>query len=155
LLDLGDGKPDKMLISDGFTRWHEAMLERDNWIALENILREFKDVCATHQITPIVLYVPSSSHIYAQFSTRASGENWLAIRESEVASKEKTENPVTRLAQSVGLDFVSSSSILERSAKEGKLLYFPLDPHWNSEGTELVANYVADYLRTRYLSHAN
>jgi hypothetical protein len=154
LLDLGDGKLYKILIEDGFTRWHEAMLERENWIALENILREFRDVCAANQITPIVLYIPSSSHIYAQFSTSASGGNWLTIRDKEVASQKNTEMAVTRLVQSVGLDFVSSSSILERGAKEGKLLYFPLDPHWNSEGTDLVANYVADYLKNKYASHA-
>ena len=73
LLDLGDGKLEKINIADGFTRWHDAMVEQENWVALENILREFRDVCAAHQITPIVLYVPSSSHIYAQFSTSASG----------------------------------------------------------------------------------
>jgi PAS domain S-box-containing protein len=155
LLDLGAGKLDKMLIDDGFTRWREAMFERENWLALENILREFREVCAAHHITPIVLYIPSSSHIYAQFSTSASGGNWLALRETEIASKENTENAIRSLVQAVGLDFLSSSAILERGAKEGKLLYFPLDPHWTPEGTELVANYVADYLKTRYLSSAN
>ena len=54
--------------------------------------------------------------------------------------------------ESLGLDFISLSSILERGAKEGKLLYFPLDPHWNSEGTELVATYVAEYFKTKYFS---
>ena len=155
LLDLGDGKLEKINIADGFTRWHDAMVEQENWVALENILREFRDVCAAHQITPIVLYVPSSSHIYAQFSTSASGGNWLAIREGEVAAKKNTEQQVGRQVQSLGLEFVSLSPILERRAKEGRLLYFPLDPHWNSEGTELVATYVADYFKTKYLSSAN
>ena len=155
LLDLGDGKLEKILIADGFMRWHEAMLERENWVALKNLLHEFREICAAHQITPIVLYVPSSSHIYAQFSTKASGGNWLAIRESEVAAKDDTEHQVSRLVQSLGVDFVSLSPILETGAKEGKLLYFPLDPHWNSEGTELVATYVADYFKTKYLSSAN
>jgi hypothetical protein len=155
LLHLGDGKLDKIHIADGFTRWHEAMSERENWVALESLLREFREVCAAHQITPIVLYVPSSSHIYAQFSTKASGGNWLAIRESEVAAKDDTEQQVSRLVQSLGVDFVSLSPILETGAKEGNLLYFPLDPHWNSEGTELVATYVADYFKTKYLSSAN
>jgi hypothetical protein len=155
LLDLGDGKLEKIYIGDGFTRWHGPMVEQENWVALENILREFRDVCAAHQITPIVLYVPSSSHVYAQFSTSASGGNWLAIREREVAAKKDTEQQVSRRVQSLGLEFVSLSPILERGAKEGRLLYFPLDPHWNSEGTELVAAYVADYFKTMYLSSAN
>ena len=83
------------------------------------------------------------------------GGNWLAIREGEVAAKKNTEQQVGRRVQSLGLEFVSLSPILERRAKEGRLLYFPLDPHWNSEGTELVATYVADYFKTKYLSSAN
>jgi hypothetical protein len=152
LLELGDGPLEKMLIADSFKRLQEAMREPENWDALEQVIREFKDVCAAQQITPIVVYIPSPSRIYAQFSTKGSGGNWLAIREREVRAREEIENPVSRLVQSAGIDFVSLSPVLERDARGGKLLYHQLDPHWNVAGTEIAAKHVAQYIKSKYLN---
>jgi PAS domain S-box-containing protein len=151
LLELGNGKLEKMLIDDSFTRLHEAISERENWAVLESLIREFKDLCAAQQITPIFVYIPSPSHIYAQFSTDRSGASWLAIREREVAAKEGTEKAVSRLVQSAGVDFVTLTPILEQEAKKGKLLYLNVDPHWNAAGTEVAAGDIADYLKRNHL----
>jgi SGNH hydrolase-like domain, acetyltransferase AlgX len=52
----------------------------------------------------------------------------------------------------VGLDFISLRPFLERAAKEGDLLYYQLDAHWNSKGREIAAAFVADVLKSNYLS---
>ena len=103
VVDLGNGKQHKIHIADSTTRLQEAMSVQENWVALERILREFKDLCATHQIMPIVLYIPSPSHVYAQFTTRESGGNWLLIREREIAARKDAENAVGRLVHSAGI----------------------------------------------------
>lgn len=150
VIDLGHGRLHKIYIADHHTRSREALSEPENWAVLESILHEFSDISAAHHITPIVLYIPSASHIYAQFSTDASGGNWLAIREREIGVRKETENAVARLVQSAGVDFISLSPVLERGAREGELLYFQLDQHWNFAGTQLAAAYVADVLKNDF-----
>jgi hypothetical protein len=147
VLELGDGKAHKINLADTSTRSPSEKLGQENWLALDGLLREFRNLSAAHQITPVVLYIPSASHIYAQFSTDASGGNWLALRDREIATKENTENTVARLASALGLNFISFSPAFERRASEGELLYHSLDPHWNSRGQEIAANVVADALK--------
>ena len=152
VLKLADGQPYEIKLADTAARYPGEILQRQNWIALEQILRDFKDVCETHQIKPVVLYIPSASHIYAEFSTEASGAHWLAMRNREIATKKDIENAFTHLAQSVGVESISLSAIFEQRAREGNLLYYRLDPHWNAAGREVAAAFVADLLRARYFS---
>jgi hypothetical protein len=56
------------------------------------------------------------------------------------------------MAKELDLDLISLTPTLEEAASRGKMLYYPLDPHWNPEGTELAASYVADVLKSRYIS---
>ena len=59
---------------------------------------------------------------------------------------------MTQLSQELDIDLVSVSPIFDLAAKKGKLLYYPLDTHWNSDAKELAAAFVADTLKSRYLS---
>ena len=131
----------------------EEMLKKEEWRAFEKILLEFKAFCAEHGIVPIIVYVPTPAHIYAQFSTDASGQNWLESRDGQIAAKENTVNAVRRLTQKLGIALIDLSPRFELAAKEGKILYYPLDPHWNLEGRELAARFVADTLKASYLSN--
>ena len=107
---------------------------------------------SNHTDSPLRAFVVP--HLRAVFNEREwrTGSQFVKGKSPQ---KKIPNKQVTRRVQSLGLEFVSLSPILERGAKEGRLLYFPLDPHWNSEGTELVADYVADYFKTKYLSSAN
>jgi PAS domain S-box-containing protein len=148
-LNLGPGKRERILLPDSSTRYFETALDKGNWMALQRILRDFRDVSKANQITPVVLYVPAPARVYAPFSTADSGKNWLAMREREIANQDVIENEVIRIVQSLDLDFISLSPVFEREAKYGKLLYYHLDPHWNSEGRAVAAAFVADVLRSQ------
>jgi PAS domain S-box-containing protein len=148
-LNLGPGKLERILLPDSSTRYFETTRDKENWIALEQILREFRDVSKANQITPVVLYVPAPARVYAPFSTEHSGKNWLALREQEIDNQDVIENQVIRIVESLDLDFISLSPVFEREAKDGKLLYYHLDPHWNSEGRAIAAAFVADVLRSQ------
>jgi SGNH hydrolase-like domain, acetyltransferase AlgX len=150
LLDLGDGKPHKINLAETSTLLPNVMVEEENRLGLERILHDFKNISLSQQIIPIVLYVPSPAHVYAQFSTEGSGGKWLAIRDREIRTKENAEEAVARLVSAMGIDFISLSPMLEGAASHGRLLYLELDPHWNSEGRELAAAFVANTLKSRY-----
>ena len=98
------------------------------------------------------MYIPAAAHVYAQYSTIQSGENWLRIRDQQIQAKTNTEEAMNQMAKELDIDLISLTPVLEEAASQGKLLYYPLDPHWNAEGTELAASYVAQNLKSRYLS---
>jgi hypothetical protein len=149
VLDLG-GQFHKINLFDTSARSPAATQNERNWDALEWILRDVSDICATHKITPVVVYIPSASQVYAPFSTPSSGGNWLRHRAQEIAVPKETEAAVARLVAAAGIDFISLSNAFQSAANEGELLYYPLDPHWNSRGQELAATLVADVLKTRF-----
>jgi hypothetical protein len=97
------------------------------------------------------MYIPTGAHIYAPYSTDQSGKNWLQIRDQQIGAIMNTEEAITRLARELKIELISLTPIFETGARQGKLLYYQLDPHWNSEGRELAASFLADYLGTRYL----
>jgi hypothetical protein len=124
------------------------MLNAEEWNELRNILQEFKTTSIANNITPIILYIPTAAHIYAEYSTDKSGENWLRIRQEQVAAKANTENAMSALAKEINLELISLTPLFEASAADGKLLYYPFDTHWNSEGREVAAVYVAKRLKS-------
>jgi PAS domain S-box-containing protein len=42
---------------------------------------------------------------------------------------------------------ISFRSAFEQAARQGKLVYYPLDMHWNEEGREIAASVTAEALR--------
>ncbi|MEX0804151.1 MAG: PAS domain S-box protein [Candidatus Binatia bacterium] len=153
LLNLGERGYERMLFVDRLntTDSPDEMLKTDEWRALEQILIDLKKVSVEHGIVPIIVYVPAAAHIYAQFSTDASGPNWLQARDQQIAAKKNTAAAVKHLSQKLGIDVIDLSPPLEAVAKE-KLLYHRLDSHWTSDGRDIAASFVAGSLQERYLS---
>jgi PAS domain S-box-containing protein len=153
VLNLGDGATHKIKFVEKLdTRSPKEMLASEEWRQLKTVLRDVREVCEKNEISLIVLYIPAAAHIYAQYSTIQSGENWRRIRDHQIQAKINTEEAMNQMAKELDIDLISLTPVLEEAASRGKLLYYPLDPHWNAEGTELAASYVAQNLKSRYLS---
>jgi hypothetical protein len=76
---------------------------------------------------------------------------WRDIREGQIAVRQNTEAAVRLTVEQAGLKFVSLSPVFAKVAAEGRMLYYPLDAHWNVEGREVAAQFVADILKQGYL----
>ena len=153
VLNLGDGATHKIKFVEKLdTRSPKEMLASEEWRQLKTVLTDVREVCEKNGISLIVMYIPAAANIYAQYSTRQSGENWLQIREQQIQAKTNTEEAMRQVVQELNIELISLSPVLEAAAQQGKLLYYPLDPHWNAEGTEIAASYVAETLKSRYLS---
>jgi PAS domain S-box-containing protein len=152
VLDVGQGEPIKMLFVEKLSgQSPDQMLASPAWKQLRTVLADFHDLCEEQGIVPIIIYIPAAAHVYAQYSTEQSGANWLAIREQQIAAKKNTEEALTRLTRELKFELISLSPAFEEAAKKGKVLYYSLDPHWNEEGTDLAASYVAGVLKSKYL----
>jgi PAS domain S-box-containing protein len=153
LIDVGDGKTHKMKFVEHLdTRSPKEMLASQEWQQLKTVLADVRAASEKNGIALVVIYIPAAAHVYAQYSTTQSGENWLTIRDQQIQAKTNTEEAMSQMAQDLDLDLISLSPVLEEAASRGKMLYYSLDPHWNPEGTELAANYVADILKSRNIS---
>jgi PAS domain S-box-containing protein len=152
LINLGDGKTHKMRFVEHLdTRSPKEMLASAEWRQLKTVMADVREACEKNGISLIVMYIPAAAHVYAQYSTTQSGENWLRIRDQQIQAKTNTEEAMSQMAQDLDLELISVTPTLEEAASRGKMLYYSLDPHWNPEGTELAANYVADILKSRYI----
>jgi len=92
-----------------------------------------------------------AAHIYAQYSTEESGTNWLAIRDEQVLAKTNAEGAMITLSYELKMSLVDLSPSFEAAARRGKMLYYPMDTHWNSDGREVAAATIAKILTSTTL----
>jgi hypothetical protein len=151
---LPGGNVHKVLFVDKHDRMTTAeMLRSDEWQALGAILREFKQVSLQHDIQPVILHIPMGVSIYAEYSTAGSGTNWQALRERQVSSARNKEQALRTIAEQLQIEWISLFDVFKSSAKQGRMVYEPIDSHWNREGREIAANYVAKLLKMEYIPH--
>jgi len=131
------------------TRALNELLQLNEWIILKELLTQFKAIALENNIVPIVVFIPTKAHIYAEYVTSDSAVNWMAIREQQIAAKDNTESAVQALCRVVGLEFITLSTAFNRAAAHGELLYYPFDTHWNSEGRQVAASVLAQRLNSR------
>jgi len=131
-------------MNDG--RSDAELLKTWDWIHLREILGKFKELCVRNSIVPVVVFIPSKEHIYTQYSSQNSGINWLNIRDQQIRSAPNREMAMIRLCEDLQITLVDLVPWFDSLAKKGNLLYYPFDTHWNSEGRESAAAYIAGKL---------
>jgi hypothetical protein len=131
------------------TKSPDQLLRSREWKELQTILTDFKNVSEQNQIVPLLLHIPASTEIYAEYSTAQSGFGWLQVRDSQVATSRNSEEALSRLARKTGVELISFSPAFRQAAQQGKLIYYRLDSHWNKEGTDIAAQVTAEGLRAR------
>ncbi|HJS81251.1 MAG TPA: hypothetical protein VJ742_00270 [Nitrososphaera sp.] len=131
------------------TRTPGELLTLDEWNILKELLVEFKSIAEENNIVPIVLFLPTKTHIYAEYSTAESETTWMTIRDQQIAVKNHVETAIQALCRETGIELISLTPTFERAAIQGEFLYYPFDTHWNSEGRQLAASLVAQRLGSR------
>ena len=106
------------------TKAPEEILASNSGRRLKEILLQF-NLCERNKIIPMIMFIPSADHIYAEYSTQQSGRSWLKIRPKQIAAKANVEQAILTLAHALGIEFVSLSIAFESAAKDGKMLYYP------------------------------
>ena len=148
VLRLPDGVTKRILfVNHHSVKSAENLLRSPAWQAMAKILVDFKRLCEQHQIVPLILYIPAASEVYAEYSTRDSGVNWLRVRKAQIATSGNNEEAARRLAQKAGIELISLLPAFKEAARQSKRVYYQLDVHWNAEGREIAARVTADALR--------
>ena len=129
-----------------FPRWEREITARE-LAALRSILSEFKALCHKSGIIPLLVYIPTATQVYADLYSSASNSRFV----DRVARS--PENPslkaVASVATELRIDLIDLLPVFRRNAKEGRLLYYPFDTHWNHEGRRIAARLVSSYFENR------
>ena len=127
------GKDYKMLLRDfgwskTITNSPENLLKSSTMSKLKSILSEFKGICEQNDIIPVVLYIPNRTHIYAEYSTLQSGNQWLGQWRQKVRNKQNLKNAIVSLLQELNLNLVNLSPVLSEHPRMGEC-WFMLSIH--------------------------
>jgi acetyltransferase AlgX (SGNH hydrolase-like protein) len=148
ILKLPGNPPQPMIFPSHHTGLaSEDFLNLSAWRQFEQVLIDFKNISAQNEVVPVLAYIPFATEAYSEYTTLESGENWLAKREKGIATSGNDEKAVQALAERVGIEMISFLPAFKDAARQGKLVYYRFDNHWNSEGREIAARVTADALR--------
>ena len=125
----------------------EDLLNLPAWRQFEQVLIDFKNISDQNQVVPVLAYIPFVTEVYSEYTTLDSGGNWLAMRDKGIATSGNDEKAVQALTERVGIEMISFLPAFKDAARQGKLVYYRFDDHWNSEGSEIAARVTADALR--------
>ncbi len=106
---------------------------------LKEVLEAFRAETNKTGAAPLVLFIPSSTHIFAPYASGLSRE--------QIQTRDNMEKAVMKAADEVRIPYFSLTPLFEEKTAEGKILYYPADTHWNSEGRQTAAEAVAGELR--------
>ncbi|MBI3316518.1 MAG: hypothetical protein HYZ85_00745 [Candidatus Omnitrophica bacterium] len=120
--------------------------------ALKGILQEFKASAEKNGIDLVVVYIPTTAHIYAPYASSKSHVEWLSLQPEWIQNKSNQEACVRKMVEDSGMDWLSLTPAFEKAAASGSLLYYPTDTHWNEEGRKITASLLADHLLLRQRS---
>ena len=143
MLELGGASVPAVFSYKNEARPPEELLKTTEWNLLSELLTEFKALCVEHGIVPIVLFLPTKTHIYAQYSAIDSESGWSRIRSQQIAFRNNIEMTMRLVCRKAGIELVSLTPVFEQAAKEGRLLYYPFDSHWNSHARDIAASFIA------------
>jgi hypothetical protein len=148
VVKLGDKTYKMLLTAENKEDSTAKLIHSPEWSDFENLVSQFKSICLSNGITPVVLYIPTAAAMYAEHTTEESGERWLGLREVQIKRKAVTRDAVAGLARQLELPFLDLDIPFESAAQHGELLYYTFDTHWNPRGREIAAEYVANWLKT-------
>ena len=149
VLDLGGKRVDMLFVDTESSGSNvKETLKEAEWQQLRSILIEFKRITTEREIRALILNIPRSATVYAQYSTEKSGKDWRATMAGQITRTRNTENALLSLAKELDVEIINLRELYEKAAQEGRVVYEQIDTHWNLEGRELAAEFVVKRLTT-------
>jgi hypothetical protein len=124
----------------------EELLKTEEWMAIRQVLKDYEHLAAQLGILPIVVFVPTKLEVYGSQYVKESGERFLEKIESQLQFEDASHDALSKLMNDTKLRFVDLLPEFRKVAKEGDLLYYPFDTHWNAKGRQVAAKLIAEAL---------
>jgi hypothetical protein len=109
------------------------------WELTEAALQEATELAQRHNATLVVIFIPSREHVYWPFIKDI-------LTEVTVAQLDETESRLASICSQLGIPYLNLLPGFRTYSSKGKMLYFPSDGHWNSDGHKLAASIIFNFL---------
>lgn len=126
-----------------FDYW-EKEVTNEQRTALKSIISQFKSICDSKHIIPILVYIPTASQVYAELSSNDSNAAYIDRVKNTLGNP--SLEALEMIASQLEVDFINLLPLFQSQAHKGRLLYYPFDTHWNIEGRRTAASFLASYL---------
>jgi hypothetical protein len=123
------------------------LLAKDEWKELAVVLAEFKRMALELNMTPVVLYIPTKIKVYGSFYSPRSGQRFLETISRQLEVESSSAEALLAITSDLNLRTLNLLPYFKQLAAEGKLLYYPFDTHWNLEGRQAAARFLAARLQ--------
>lgn len=150
--DMGMIELNGQIVPMVFNYWNqhatsEQLLARDEWKTLRTLMAEFKAVALENRIEPIIVFIPTKAEVYGSFFSEHSGQRFLLKIREQLQFEMNSAEALQTVAQEQGIRIVNLLPHFKELARQGKVLYYPFDTHWNRTGREAAAEVIAQVIR--------
>jgi acetyltransferase AlgX (SGNH hydrolase-like protein) len=125
----------------------EQLLESEEWQAVGQVLKDFQLLAAEHGTVPVTLFIPKKVEVYGAFYSPRSGHNFLQRIREHMRFENNSHDAFLAIAEQAGIRAVDLLPGFRTLAREGTVLYYPFDTHWNPLGRRTAAEILAASLR--------
>ena len=143
----------------------KAFRESEGWISTAQIFRKIKALCAGEGIRLIFAYAPSKPqvvmplvkervtaeqlHTFASFTKRGLPPPEEFKREL-YTRLDNQETVLREFFEKEGIEFVTTTETIRKTAAEGRQVYYTYDQHWTALGQAAVAEKLSRYFSEGY-----
>jgi hypothetical protein len=140
-----------------FKYWNQPLgtaqlLESEEWQAIRQVLNDFRQAASDHGTVPVALFIPKKVEVYGAFHSRRSGEHFRHQVSEHLRFENNSHDAFMTVAEQAGIHTVDLLPVFRRLAREGKVLYYPFDTHWNPLGRRTAAEILAASLAEPWAS---
>lgn len=135
-----------------FRYWNQPLttgqlLESEEWHAVGQVLKDFQQLAAEHGTVPVTLFIPKKVEVYGALYSPRSGHHFLQRIGEHMRFENNSHDAFLAIAEQAGIRAVDLLPAFRSLAREGKVLYYPFDTHWNPLGRRTAAEMLAASLR--------
>jgi hypothetical protein len=131
-----------------FNYWNQhatstQLLEREEWKQIRTVIGQFKALAAQNMIIPIIVFIPTKLEVYGSLFDRQSGSRFLSRIHEQLQFDMNTSDALEAVSQEQSVQLVNLMPVFRALARQGKVLYYPFDTHWNVTGRTAAAEVLA------------
>jgi len=142
----------------------DKVRSQPGWPLCQDALREMKETCEKAGATFVLVYIPTKEHVYlpllrnqftpeavhdfvAAYHTEAKAMGPDEFEAALYANMDATERVVEDFCRTQQIAFCDLTAPFRQAARQGQLIYFAFDSHWNAVGNQIAADTIERFLR--------
>ena len=143
---------------------YDEFQRSSEWDFAADIFRKMKQVAKQNDIRLLIVYAPSKPHVVLPVAEKDIPAqqlyNFMTYREKSLPAADvlkqelfdrldSQEEVVRDFCEGEGIEFLSTTNLLQQQTGAGVQTYYTYDQHWTPKGNELIARLISDYLQQK------